>query len=273
MSGYSVIGGGAGGGGAPDAVVEVGPAYGGASSTASVAAAARAALGELGMQSRLASGAGVAALVLPVVHAPLAQGAALGAPQLETLMRVGVGAGIADARAFIQDVEPDDDTWLNEASAATNYGAAATLECKGDTAVLSDTKRAYLAWDLTGLGGATVAGATLRLRMAHNGIGSKDNRYEIYTHPSQPFDEATATWSDDEAPPGTLRQSGTVSGIPAGGTAVSITLDAATRAAMLGNWLYVRLLGATLDTTATFTTPSKEAASNTPELDMTLDLA
>lgn len=167
------------------------------------------------------------------------------------------------------DQLPDHDTYLNRSAGTTNYGTATGLLHKANTAVVNDDKNAYIMWDMTGLATGSVSSASVTLWTTHNSLTATAYNWEIYTHPTQPFNESTATWDADEPPPGTQRQSGSSASFASGGAYETITFDATARANMTGNWVYLRLVGSA-SALVTFTTSSKENATSAdrPVLDM-----
>lgn len=183
----------------------------------------------------------------------------------------GVSAAIAGS-VVITDMLVDEDTYLDEAAGGTNFGSGTTAIGKNDTldGVVDDDKNAYLAWDLTGFAG-TPDTATINITLNDDAVSGDTARIEVYTDPSQPLDESTATWDADEQPAGTLRQTidQATTTTP---TQFALTLDATTRANMFGNWLYLRIIG-TADGVGVviITAQTKESASD-PTLDLEITL-
>lgn len=181
-----------------------------------------------------------------------------------------------DGSIFVEGMEADQDTYLDLANPNTANGSATVLLAKNNTIIIDDDKNVYIAWDFTDFSTGTVTDLELQLAMAEDAVvGGDTARIEIYTNATQPFDESTATWNDDEQPPGTLRETVDVAVDGATLGQYFITLGADTRNNMLGNWLYARVIG-TADGlgVVTISVASSENSSGAfrPQLEFTVDL-
>lgn len=263
-----------GGGGGPPPTpgnVAIGPDYGERSGSdgvtwyvdITVALSDKAALGELtttvaASLSDWAAAANTAATIAATLPAMAAQG--------DTSATVAVSSSTDFA-----GIPPSDDTYLDRGNPDTANGSATALDAQNNTAVINDDENTYIVFDLTNISTGTLEAATITIEVeTTNLLSAVVAAFELYTNPTQPLDEATATWNGDEPPPGTLRQSGTFSA-PINPALRAITLDATTRANALGNYLTLRITGpdSGLNTTDVIRTTSKEGTTP-PSLDMTI---
>lgn len=195
--------------------------------------------------------------------------AALSMPSLALDGDTGVNAAMTGSYV-INDIPPSDDTYLDEASPNTNFGTATGLLCKTNGAVGQNQQHSYVAWDFTGWSG-TPDTAEFDIEMSTTAVLGENASLEIYTDPTQPIDEATATWNNSEPPAGTLRETITQA-VTTTTTVYTLTFGSATRSNMFGNWLYIRCIGTGLLGASTITITSKEG-TNGPLLDLTGTLA
>lgn len=176
-------------------------------------------------------------------------------------------AGALTATATFDNLLSDEDTELRENQGDTTRGANAAITAKQPTPILNNERIAYIAWDLTAITGpATVDTATILIVGETDDLISENGDVEVYTNAAKPFEEDTATWNNSEPPPGTLRETIVVNWNPTPNQK-TLTLNATTRANMLGNWLFLRILGAGALGENIITVVSKEgAAADRPDL-------
>jgi hypothetical protein len=261
-----------GGGGTPppngDANIKVGPSYGQSLGTDNSTFNLRAAInltkvgikGMFGLDSAIAlksvnlSGGVVLGGAIDLKSLNL-----LGNTSIQTALEVSVG---------VVGMQPLEDTYLQQGAGTTSNGGATVLLSTLADALGDNENISYIAWDLTNYIGATAFDGEIRMYGRTNGVVEENSNVEIYTNATKPFEEDTATWDSDEQPPGTLRQ--TVS-VPWGMTfsIATLTLDGTTRANMIGNWVYARVLGGGLLGVSSIEVYSKEFAtdSSRPKLD------
>ena len=164
------------------------------------------------------------------------------------------------------------DTYLDENTPTTAYGSATNLLAKTNAAVGNNRQHTYVAFDLTGVQG-TVTSATVSLRISTTATLGETATYTVFTHPSAPFVEASATWNNTEPPPGTSR--GTISqAVTTTPTNYTLTFTSTQRANMPGNWVYLRCIGTSALGLNTITTVSKESATaaNRPQMTFTVTI-
>lgn len=163
---------------------------------------------------------------------------------------------------------PDHDTFIRQDQPNSTFGGSSLLEAKVATAGLGDARVTYLAWDLTDLQLAPTSG-TISLASQSRPLAIASATWEVRTSPVQPFDEATASWSNSASPNGLVRQSGTSPGLGGGSLEPwTITLGPETLSEAAGTWLYVRITGPALLPVQFVDTASKEhpTASARPSL-------
>lgn len=266
------LSGGGGGGPAPTGNFEVGPSFGqsAGNDATTLNALATLDLAEINMAGGVASNV---AIDLDSINLAGGVGASAALDLASVDLGGALGTNIAIATSIAIASQPQEDTYLDRANGTTANGSATVLSAQNNTAVVNDDENTYIAWDLTGFTTGTVSSAEIDLYMSENLlVGGLDANIEIYTNASKPFEESTATWNADEQPAGTLRQTITENIDGATLTLHTLTLDATSRANMLGNWVYVRVTGPSsgLDTTTVISTGSKENAGNEPELRFTI---
>jgi hypothetical protein len=158
----------------------------------------------------------------------------------------------------VSNLRPTVDTYLRRDQGTTSFGTAATMEAKANTAVVNNQRHAYIGWNLGAiLGGGFVStsSGTALLTVSHDGVGSQQLFFEVYTD--------TSTWDANEPPPGTLRQSSSSVSVPAG-AASSVSLSIIGAAFRASEWTYLRLLGNTgvVGDTVLFTIVSSEGSTS-----------
>lgn len=267
---------GSGGGSPTVGNVVWGPDFGESSDGSTWSVGVRPSLSSLAISNEKSVGVTATMPALSAVYNAQSIGVAPTMPALELSNTKSIGVDISEASVVIDNMLSDEDTYLDRAAGTTPFGTATALLAKNNTAVVNDDKKTYIAWDLTGILGASVSASTIDLYMSENAaVGGVTATIQIYTHPTKPIEEDTATWNVNEPPPGTLRQTISQAVNSATPVLVTLTLDATTRANMLGNWVYVRVVG-TSDGLGvnTITTQSKETvtSSQRPVMDMTITL-
>lgn len=181
-----------------------------------------------------------------------------------------VGAAVSGS-LFVSELRVDEDTWLDE-NDATAHGTDVTLVARTDTAIGGEERRIYMAWDLTGYAGTTVTNFNIRLYCRTTGLTNEQAPWTLWTHPTKPFEEDTATWANTEPPPGTQRASGNISANTSYAQQVIATGSGAWEH-LPGNWVYVRILGNTALGLADINVISKETGGNNyPYMDLWVDL-
>lgn len=182
-----------------------------------------------------------------------------------------VSAAVA-GRLTVASLPPTVDTYLDENAPDTSFGTADTLLAKTNAAVGQNEQYTYVGWDLTGYAGTTFTTLTIRLTVRTTATLSENAPFAVFTHPTQPFSEAS-TWNSAQPPPGTSRQTGTVQAATTYATR-TITGDATLRANAPGNWMYVRVSGAAALGLATIQTRSREhtTAAERPNIDLQVTL-
>lgn len=268
------VGGGGGGGPSPGGTINWGPSFGQSlgddESTFNVNAAVN-----LDSLALIGGTTATATVTMPAIalEGSTSATAALTMPELGLSGGATASASLVGT-AFVEDLLPDADTYLDRDNPTTAFGSSTTLLAKLNTAIVNDDKNTYIAWDFTKFAGSASVSqdASLTFYASENAIGASSLSYQIYTHTSAPFVEATATWDNTEQPPGTLQSSGTESIDGATLAAYTITIPAADLDAAIGNWFYVRFTGNASSALVTFTIGSKENAGNEPSLTFTLDL-
>lgn len=167
------------------------------------------------------------------------------------------------------DVQPKHDMYLDENTPGTNFGTATGLLAKTNAAVGNNRQHTYIGFDMTGVSG-TVTAANVKLEIRTSLVLGETATYTVFTHPTQPFTEGTATWTNTEPPPGTSR--GTISqAVTTTATVYTLTFDSTQRANMPGNWVYLRCTGGAALAGSTITTTSKEG-TNKPRLTFTVTI-
>lgn len=182
----------------------------------------------------------------------------------------GVGVAVGNTELQVLDLEPTEDTYLDQASAqaGTPHGSSTNLLAKTSGALGNNEQITYIAWDLTGIDSGTVlnSGTEVSLYMSTSAVLGEDATLQFFTHGSKPFEEDTATWNNTQPPPGTARGTDTVA-LTTTASYKTVALPSASRSNMLGNWFYIKIQGTSALALATITTQSKEAA-NAPQLDL-----
>lgn len=186
-----------------------------------------------------------------------------------------IGIDVSELSTEVINMFPQEDTFLDRANGDTVNGAENFGTAKNNTPVVNDDRKIYIAWDLTNILGSSITSATMSIWLQENvAVGDLPTQIQIYTNAAKPFEEDTATWNNTEQPPGTLRQTAVVTVSGNVMTRHDITLDATTRANMLGNWLYARIVGpdSGADVTNIVFATLKENASNDPRINFTVQL-
>lgn len=192
---------------------------------------------------------------------------------------VDLTVGVAVAGRFTTgEITAGHDTYLQELTPTVTAGAATVLLAKQTVPAAGNEERAFIAWDLTGLGSSTITSAVFRFAVETDALAAANAPWTLRTHPSQPFVESTATWGNSIPVPGTQRQSGTVVApsnlLGPAWSAVSITANASARSAMAGAWVYLRFTGADGTGVNRIRIQSKEFVSPTqaPTLELAVTL-
>lgn len=145
-------------------------------------------------------------------------------------------------------IRTSEDCYLDRADAGNAHDGATAL-CKVNTAVVNDDKKAYVAFNLTGLVGLTAGNnpdGSVTLRVSHNGATAQNLSWEAYRQSAKPFEEETATWTGNEPISGGtgMTESNTPISI-ANGAAADYVFTIANISDAFGQWVWLRLLGNT----------------------------
>ena len=157
----------------------------------------------------------------------------------------------------VDSMLPQEDTYLDDSNADTNYGTAQNLQSQQANIFGNNASNAYVAWD-----GAEVGGTTREVTFVvqrDGGLTNANLNFEVYYHTSKPFEEDTATWNNSEQPPGTLLSTGSFDDLGTSPELVTYTIPASHLNTAVGNWFYFRFIGETgLGNTQNFFIRSKE---------------
>ncbi len=268
------VGGGGGGGPAPGGTINWGPSFGQSlgddDSTFNANAAIN--LDALGLIGNTTATGAVTMPALAIEGGTTAAGTVT-MPELGisggTTAAASVGATLAIDRMIAKE-----DTYLDQASAGSSFGGAATLLSKTSTLGGNNAQVAYLAWDLTWtpLTG-TINSAVIHVWSQTSSALGENGNFEIHTAVAKPFTEGTATWTASEPITGTNTE--TISkALTLTLTEQVLTLDATTLASARGRWLWIRLPGTAALGLSTITTASKENATsgNRPYMELNVTL-
>lgn len=158
---------------------------------------------------------------------------------------------------------PTDDMDLDEGNPNANTGSSGGVRAKTDAVLSNNEIVGYTMWDFTTIDGDQLAFASCVLHYwgaTSLATGSSVN-WTLYTHPTQPFDESTATWNNTEPPPGTSRQTGSQA-LTTTSTEYTITLNSTALANCAGNYVYLRWVSGTTLGLATEAIRSKDSAGS-----------
>lgn len=194
---------------------------------------------------------------------------ALDSTKVGPFQRTEVGVGLR-GELNVEGYLPADDTYLDDNASSTPQGATSPLLSRTANGLGNGEAHAYIAWDLTSFAGSTFTFIGLFFTAETSGLTSENGSVEVFTHPTRPFDEATATWDNDEQPPGTLRETIDVT-FPTSYSLQGVSLNAATRNSAAGNWVYLRFSGVSALGLNTIRVRSKETADS-PYLNFALDI-
>lgn len=194
--------------------------------------------------------------------------AAVDLPSINLTGNLGVNSTLDKDISINQ--APQEDTWLDGDNVNDTHGGDDTLIARTAPA-LGDERFAYIAWDLTGVSG-TISSATIEITALTTAAVGESSDVLVYTNATKPFEEDTADWANDEPPPGTLRQTISVSWNTSY-TREILTLDSTTRSNMAGNWIYIKIQGAGVLGISSINVRSKEfsTATDRPELIYIID--
>lgn len=142
------------------------------------------------------------------------------------------------------DTDAGGDSWVDQASAATNHGTEGTLVAKGKSTLANDEQRALLEFDFTRYVNMTayVGGShSLTLRIQNpTALLSVDVTVQLSRLAARPFTESTVNWTNHPAA-GTVIKS-QVFAVPANSEAFyTMTLSDSEMNDLLGDWGYVRI--------------------------------
>lgn len=250
-----------------NANLAVGPDFGGTTPTTGGALS----LTDLDLTANLGLGVG-ASLESLLMYSELGAGASLAwGPGLTA--NVTMGAAV-DGSVVVSSMKVDGDTYLDQQSPTTTRGSESVVNGRTPNASGNNERLGYLAWDLTEWSG-TVTSAVATIYASTSGVTDENGSVGVFTHPTAPFVESTATWNNSNPVPGTSRGTLPATYVPSPSfAAITLTFDATMRANMLGNWLYLEIRGVTplSSTQVQVRSRSHSNTSSRPSLTFTVEM-